>query len=114
MKDFCRHLSKLGESWTDSKACRFHWGLPPASILTAEYDPLRDEGEAYARKLEDAGLPVRLKRYDGMIHGFIRRTDLLDKAREALDDVASALREALGTKKGTGGICRNGPSGALH
>jgi len=75
-------------------------GLPPALILTAEYDPLRDEGEAYARKLEDAGVPATLKRYDGMIHGFVRRTDLLDKAREALDDVAAALREALGIPSG--------------
>ncbi|MBC8873647.1 MAG: alpha/beta hydrolase [Planctomycetes bacterium] len=71
--------------------------LPPAWILTAEYDPLRDEGETYARKLQDAGVPVTLKRYEGMIHGFTRRTDLLDKAREALDDVSTALREAFGT-----------------
>lgn len=71
-------------------------GLPPAFILTAEYDPLRDEGETYARKLEDAGVPVTLKRYDGMIHGFVRRTDLLDKAREAMSDIAATLRTALG------------------
>ncbi len=71
-------------------------GLPPAMILTAEYDPLRDEGELYAHKLRDAGVAVTLKRYDGMIHGFVRRTDLLDQARAALDDVEAALREARG------------------
>ena len=72
-----------------------HRGLPPAMIVTAEFDPLRDEGEAYARTLEAAGVPAMLHRYDGMIHGFVRRTDTLDKARQALDDVAAALDRAL-------------------
>ena len=72
-----------------------HRGLPLAMIVTAEFDPLRDEGEAYARTLEAAGVPAMLHRYDGMIHGFVRRTDTLDKARQALDDVAAALDRAL-------------------
>jgi acetyl esterase len=67
-------------------------GLPAAMILTAEFDPLRDEGEAYAARLLAAGVPVELKRYDGLIHGFARRTNVLDGAREALQDVANALR----------------------
>ncbi len=69
-------------------------GLPAALIMTAEYDPLRDEGEAYAERLRAAGVPVELRRYDGLIHGFARRTNVLDRAREALQDVASALRNA--------------------
>ena len=66
-------------------------GLPAALVMTAEYDPLRDEGEAYARRLRAAGVPVTLKRYDGLIHGFARRTNVLDRARDALQDVADAL-----------------------
>jgi len=71
--------------------------LPPAMVLTAEYDPLRDEGEAYAKKLQEAGVNVTLSRYPGMIHGFIRMTAVLDKANEALDEVAGMLTRVLKT-----------------
>jgi acetyl esterase len=70
-------------------------GLPPALVVTAEYDVLRDEGEAYARRLEEAGVPARLIRYDGLIHGFLRRTAMFDRARVAMDEIAAALRSAL-------------------
>jgi acetyl esterase len=69
--------------------------LPPAFVVTAEYDVLRDEGEAYARRLEEAGVPTRLVRYDGLIHGFLRRTAMFDRARGALDEIAAALLGAL-------------------
>ncbi|MGH9032043.1 MAG: alpha/beta hydrolase, partial [Acidimicrobiia bacterium] len=62
-------------------------GLPPAFVLTAEFDPLRDQGELYARKLEAAGVAVELRRYDGVFHGFFGMRDFMEPAQQAFDDV---------------------------
>jgi acetyl esterase len=70
-------------------------GLPPAFVITAELDPLRDEGEAYAAALEEAGVPVRLERYDGAVHGFWRWLAAADVSRRAMAEVGAALRAAL-------------------
>jgi acetyl esterase/lipase len=64
-------------------------------VITAEFDPLRDEGEAYARRLQAAGVPTTLHRYDGQIHGFFGMGGLIDRGRSALAEAAAALRAAL-------------------
>jgi len=70
-------------------------GLPPALVITAECDTLRDEGEAYARRLADAGVEVACTRYAGMIHPFFSLGGTFSQGRRAVEQVAAAVR-ALG------------------
>ena len=73
-----------------------HVGLPPALIVTAEFDMLRDEGEAYAQALEKAMVPVRLHRYEGMTHLFFQLSPIVKQGKELLREASTALREVIG------------------
>ena len=69
--------------------------LPPALIVTAEYDYLHEQGQRYAEQLQAAGVPVTYRHYPDMMHGFINMAAFLDKGKQALIEVGLALRDAL-------------------
>ena len=70
-------------------------GMPPTYLVTAGFDPLRDEGEAFARRLADSGVHVVLRRQPDLVHGFVNLIGLLPRCREAVADAAGALRTGL-------------------
>lgn len=67
-------------------------GLPPALIITAEHDTLRDEGKAYADRLRASGVPAQYSCYSGMIHGFLQMAGLVDEAQQAIDEISRFAR----------------------
>ncbi len=100
MMEWCwAHYLPPGADRTDPLASPLHAGdlagLAPALIVTAGCDPLRDEAEAYARRLAAAGVRVRARRYEGMIHSFMLMGGVLDDGARAIADVGEALREEL-------------------
>ena len=73
-------------------------GLPPAYVVTAGFDPLRDEGEAYAAAMSAAGVPTALRRHESLIHGFASMTAVSRTARDAVVEMAGALQMGLAPK----------------
>jgi acetyl esterase len=73
--------------------------LPPALVITAEYDPLRDEGELYAEKLKAAGVPTAISRYDGVNHGFMFWVGIVEKAGTAMSEACAWLRGIFPTAR---------------
>ena len=71
-------------------------GLAPALIVTAGFDPLRDEGEAYADALRQAGVPVVLKRFGGMLHGFCSMATISPACDAAVGEIIAELRTLIG------------------
>jgi acetyl esterase len=94
-KLYCPDLSQRTDPRLSPLLARDLSGLPPAYLVTAGFDPLRDEGKAYADKLDAAGVPVTYVNYPGMVHGFFSFRSLVPKAREAVAAAAAAVRTAL-------------------
>ncbi|MBV9116962.1 MAG: alpha/beta hydrolase [Acetobacteraceae bacterium] len=101
MKWFWDHYLENLEDARDPRAAPLRApdlrGLPPALVVTAEYDPLRDEAERYAARLREAGVPAELVRYAGMNHGFFFWPGVVDVAGTALDAASAWLRRAFAT-----------------
>ncbi len=70
-------------------------GLPAALVATAEYDVLRDDGEAFASKLKLAGVRVETRRFDGLIHGFLTLTGVIDRAKSATKEIGAILAKEI-------------------
>lgn len=76
-------------------------GLPPALVITAECDPLCDEGAAYAQRLQEAGVSTTYSCYNGMIHGFFGMPAVLDKGKQAIAEASAALQRAFTARAAT-------------
>ena len=96
---FFNHYLKQPAQWDDPMAspllAKDLTGLPPAYIMTAGFDPLRDEGKAYADRLREAGVPVDYVCYEGQIHGFVSMAGALDEGKQFLREAAAVLRKAF-------------------
>ena len=99
---YLNHASEAGHPHAAPLAVPDLRGLPPALVITAEYDPLRDEGERYAERLQQAGVPTVHARYAGMIHGFFVLGDLFGGSRRAIAEANAWLRQVTGEGRAGG------------
>ncbi|HEY3785266.1 MAG TPA: alpha/beta hydrolase [Steroidobacteraceae bacterium] len=101
----CTNYLRDGRDLIDPRASPLfassHSGLPPALIVTAQFDPLRDEGRRYAQVLAGSATPVVYRCEDGMIHGFVGFTAVIDRASAALRHMGASLREAMAADRGS-------------
>ena len=99
MRWFWNHYTGAAANALDPYACPLRAtslrGLPPALVITAEFDPLRDEGESYGLLLRKAGVDARVKRYDGQVHNFFVMPGAFDTGRRAVSDAGAALKAAF-------------------
>jgi acetyl esterase len=99
MRWFWNHYSRSPADFDDPRFSPLRAadlsGVPPAVVISAEYDPLRDQGEAFAQRLQAAGVPTTAVRVDGVVHGFFGLHDFMPPARDAWDLSVSAFRDAL-------------------
>ncbi|MDQ1487946.1 MAG: acetyl esterase [Actinomycetota bacterium] len=84
-----------GDDWRASPLRADLTGLPPTLVVTAEFDPLRDDGKLYADRLREAGVDVRYTNYEGMIHGFYWMDGVIEEAKRLHDDIAMEVRAAV-------------------
>jgi acetyl esterase len=87
--------AELAHPWVSPLHAPSLAGLPPALVITAEYDPLRDEGHAYAERLRTAGVEATSTDYPGMIHGFYGMGGIFPAAKEALAETVTRLQQAF-------------------
>ena len=99
MRWFWGHYLESEDTGRDVRAspllARDAKGLPPTFVVTAEFDPLRDEGEAYAELLRETGNDATVRRYEGQIHGFVTRCGIMDVGKQAIEDAAARMRQAF-------------------
>ena len=100
MKWFCRHYlnspSEAAHPYASPLRSTDFSALPPATVITAEIDPLRSEGEAYAKKLEEAGIAVQFRNFEGVTHEFFGMKAVLPEAKDANEFAAEGLKAAFG------------------